>query len=546
MDLNNFEEIIDPVILQRGIDYYLEGRVRKTQKLSERNYSITIDGTNIYNVEVELGKNNKILQSNCNCPYEGGPVCKHQVAAFYALKEEGKPSQNKGTIADLLNSLDKQELVQLILHWTKENPKLEDEVMWTYGKPDPAEQSKKIKQSIRNTINQYKGSDRFIHYRQSFDFIRDLSKSLDLIKQVQSPVDTFTLLLYVYKEGIKAIQYTDDSGGVITDLLSEIRTVIIEKVEENRSLPQKEKRRILNKVKTTVSSKVLEDWPDDQVQLLEAFIGFIEEPKLLSLYMTSIEERITVQQRKPYGSYIINQWLSLKSQVIYTYESKETYQTFLEENKTYSSIRKKWFDWLFDKKQYERLIAEAKEAEEENQALAGLVHDWQEYRYIAYKALNKVEDQKELAFQFLMSGRYDYYHELKELEENQAELYKNVKEGFKQTNSWKAEETYLKIMLEEEDTEELLTYVQRNPYYITRFSELLYPLYPAEVEEAYQTIIKKEAKQASNRKQYKKVCKLITQYGEQTKAINKRPVVEELEAKYPQKPAFLDELGKVK
>src|SRR5699024_7305605 len=136
-----------------------------------------------YNVTVKLSTNGRIASSNCTCPYEGGPICKHQVAAFYALKEEKKPSQDNASLADLLNSLDKQELVQLILHWTKENPNLEDEVMWTYGKPDPAEQSKKIKQFIRDTINQYKGSDRFIHYRHSFDFTHDLSKSLDLIRQ---------------------------------------------------------------------------------------------------------------------------------------------------------------------------------------------------------------------------------------------------------------------------------------------------------------------------------------------------------------------------
>src|SRR5699024_9171989 len=80
MNLDNFEEMIDPVILQRGIDYYLEGRVSKILAISENYYHLTIEGTLSYNVTVKLSTNGRIASSNCTCPYEGGPICKHQVA----------------------------------------------------------------------------------------------------------------------------------------------------------------------------------------------------------------------------------------------------------------------------------------------------------------------------------------------------------------------------------------------------------------------------------------------------------------------------------
>lgn len=545
MNINQFEESIDPKILQRGKQYFLENRVRTTHILSENTYRLTVSGTISYKVTVESNNDGQILRLDCTCPYDRGPVCKHQVAALYTLKE--KQTEPTGeSVSDLLELMDKQTLIQTMVNWMKRYPELEVDIVFQTKKTDPKEQVTKIKQNIRYTINRYKGRDQFIHYNQSFPFIRDLKKSLDLIKHVKTPKESFTLLLYLYKETIKAIQYTDDSAGVITDLLHDIKVVILGKVLEYKLLITEYKKAILKKVKATIESNSLEGWPDAQVELLECFDEFLGEPKLDVLYVSIIDKQISIQKKKPYGLYSINQWLALKSQVIKKTESEETYQAFLQENKPYSSIRKSWFHWLMDKELYEKLIDEAKAAEKEDGALRGLVHEWKEYRYQAYKALNRTDEQKALAFEFLMDGNYDYYHELKALEDDQADLYQKIKNGFQQTNNWKAEETFLKIMLEEEDTKELLTYVQRNPYYITRFSELLYPIYPEEVEEAYQTVIKEQAKEASSRKEYRKVCQLITQYGKDTKKENKFPMIEELKEQNKRRPAFLDELGKVR
>lgn len=544
MNINNFEEKIDSVILQRGIHYYLTGHVDKIVAISENTYTLTILGTSTYKVTVELSSSGSIKASDCTCPYTGGPICKHQVAAYYALKED-KPTQSKNKLADLLESIDKDALIQLLLNSPDRNPDLKNDLLFQL-ETNPVEQTNRLKQSIEDTIDAYKGPDQFIHYNQSFDFTTDLSQYIDRINHVHSPLEAFDMLLFLFEEAIKALQYIDDSGGVITGLQIEIQKAIKERLDEEYSLTEKEKLNLLENVKTTIESKTLEDWPETQVELLESFKRLLGEPKVNALYINVIDRQIRLQQTNPYGTYAINQWLLLKSQVMEVTHSKEDYGTFLEENKAYSTIRKKYFDWLLTNEEFERVILETKKAEEEDGTFPGLINDWREYRYKAFKAMGRVEDQKELAFQFLMMGKYDYYNELKRLEKNHEALYQRVKEDFKQTNSWKAEEAFLKIMLEEEDTEELLAYVQKNPYYVTRFSEVLYPNYPEKVEEAYETVIKEQAQQASNRKEYKKVCRLIQKYGFQTKDQNKDPIIEELIDTYPNKPAFLDELKKIK
>lgn len=44
------------------------------------------DATN-YEVTVEIDDMGEIIYSECDCPYDFGPVCKHEVAVFFQLAE---------------------------------------------------------------------------------------------------------------------------------------------------------------------------------------------------------------------------------------------------------------------------------------------------------------------------------------------------------------------------------------------------------------------------------------------------------------------------
>lgn len=60
MNLNNFEQHIDPVILERGIDYYKSGAVLEVEEVSKGVWQAEVEGTEVYNVEVGLSGKNKI------------------------------------------------------------------------------------------------------------------------------------------------------------------------------------------------------------------------------------------------------------------------------------------------------------------------------------------------------------------------------------------------------------------------------------------------------------------------------------------------------
>lgn len=86
MNLSDFSRYIDPAVVHRGKEYASEGRVISLKSIADEKYTAVVRGYEDYEVYVRLDNENNIMESECDCPYDFGPVCKHQVAVFLELK----------------------------------------------------------------------------------------------------------------------------------------------------------------------------------------------------------------------------------------------------------------------------------------------------------------------------------------------------------------------------------------------------------------------------------------------------------------------------
>lgn len=100
MNLKNFESEVERKIVERGLDYYKSGDVKRLERVSENEFSAVVFGTEKYSVYVKLNGEETIIEHECDCPYDYGDVCKHKVAVFYAIR-----SGNFSNTGDKLNSL---------------------------------------------------------------------------------------------------------------------------------------------------------------------------------------------------------------------------------------------------------------------------------------------------------------------------------------------------------------------------------------------------------------------------------------------------------
>jgi hypothetical protein len=88
LKLNEFTKSTRKLVLFRGIHYYQQGRAT-LDKQSDKTYYYDVAGQeNNYKVVVNLGEENMIVFSSCDCPYSAAGFCKHQVASFIDIMQQ--------------------------------------------------------------------------------------------------------------------------------------------------------------------------------------------------------------------------------------------------------------------------------------------------------------------------------------------------------------------------------------------------------------------------------------------------------------------------
>ena len=156
------------------------------------------------------------------------------------------------------------------------------------------------------------------------------------------------------------------------------------------------------------------------------------------------------------------------------------------------------------------------------------------------------KEQQKLGEELLLSGEYEYYNDLKKLADDKKTFYENIKQKLKSNRSWRCRELFVKILYEEDDTDELLEYVKNNPSTIENHAEKLMNKFSDEVIDIYKQYIAFESDHASNRSNYRNVCTIIKRFKKIAGADNTKTIINGLAAKYMRRPAFLDELNKIK
>ena len=102
----NWKSKIKDIILYRGEDYYLDGKVKDIERDGDV-YSAHVEGTETYETSVEV-KNGELLFWSCDCPYDRG-ICKHVAALLFAIENEFEDNKNSSNSQKTLQNKDKSD-----------------------------------------------------------------------------------------------------------------------------------------------------------------------------------------------------------------------------------------------------------------------------------------------------------------------------------------------------------------------------------------------------------------------------------------------------
>lgn len=556
MNIHNFDHYVNKTILDRGYSYFIEGNVVEGYEQGKNEYIFHIEGSEDYEVVVEIADDGDILYSQCDCPYDFGSVCKHEVAAYFQLIDMLKhgsihdkltsKTRKRTTIQEVLSNLSKEELINIIISMTNHDATLENSLIVKYSNGDNRQELESCQELIAAIVQKYTDREGFIKYRDTRAFVTELEEIIEKARNTEDALIALDIALLLLEEAIDAFQYADDSSGHIGFLVTET-LVLIEETVTSRNVKAQQKPEIFTKLLAQTDNEIFDGWIDFKIDLLKICFEFADDETLREQLRRKIESNLDNKSNERYKNYENEYMLELLFRLIELYGTQEEAEQFIQDHIQFSSFREKLLNKYLQEKNYHKVIEVAKDGETQDHQYPGLISKWKKLRYVAYKKLSLKKEQSKLAKELLFEGNIDYYYDLKVLaSDNQGEFYTNLKHELKTRRGWNASRILLKIIEEENDLEEILNFVRTNPEYIEEYAEKLANHFKDEITEIFQGYIHTVARNSSNRRDYQRVCDKILRYKKIVGKPKQVEMIDELMDLYRKRPAFIDELGKVK
>lgn len=213
------KKLCDKVIYQRGVDYFLDSRVKNITIIGN-SVIAEVHGNDIYEVEITEDEGHNI-DINCTCPYSG--MCKHSVAVLLVIYKDKnilkRGHQNQDYIG--LELLEKNDLIKIIKEFTKENPKLLDKInKICVGEVIDIKSLNKKLNYLFNTFYDYQSMNRLIKELKSIRRI-----ILGLISNNENQKAKTVLETIIHKIMVDGSS-VDDSNGNLSEFLEELLTIV--------------------------------------------------------------------------------------------------------------------------------------------------------------------------------------------------------------------------------------------------------------------------------------------------------------------------------
>ncbi|WP_409342883.1 hypothetical protein [Paenibacillus sp. MBLB4367] len=448
---------------------------------------------------------------------------------------------------EVLSGLSKEKLIRIIIKIAERDEMFKNSLLLEYVKADYSQQIRSCKKLIDSIVKKYVGREGFISYRETYSFAKDMLALLENTNEAQDETFALEISLLVLEEGVAAFQYADDSDGNIGWLVEEALECIREIAGslDRQDVPARE--RFFNRLLTMSKSGTFDGWEDFRITLLDICAEFADAVNLREQLKASIDNQIASTGYNEQQKYANESLLKILFQLIQSYESNEEAERFVQKHLHFTFFRERAIEKSMGSKDYRHVIELSEEGERQDKQLPGLVAKWKRMRYEAYKNLSLKQEQGLLAKELLLGGGYGYYHDLESLFDGDKEkFYRSIIAELKKAANWSAQEVYLKLISDKNDLEEMMAYVKANPSAIEEYALRLIADYRAEVEQIYSSHIYHAAEVSSNRKEYQRVCAMLKRYKQIAGQVSQGEIIHRLEAQYNKRPAFLDELTRLK
>ncbi|MCG8483132.1 MAG: SWIM zinc finger family protein, partial [Clostridia bacterium] len=406
-------------ILQRGQNYFNNGNILHLNQGENGIWYAKVEGNyGNYDVEIEADKKGDLAGYYCDCPYDGA-LCKHIAAVALAINEKNiieislDHENQEGNWEQLIQYAKPKELKSFMLDFGLKNQDFRHQVKLAFSKPASVGNANNIlyyQNQITGIFENYNYHD-FIDYHNSHKAMRDIDHFLGKADDYYNKGnlnEAFCIVAAIAMEGVKAIQYMDDSSGECGGVIYESFQVI-----EN----------ILNVAKSEELKNKIFDWLYQQVQnpdyndygvgdsLEPLFFETAASLKQMDIAYNFIDAKIIQLEKENNWSkkYHLQSYLGEKINLLQsegrTPEADHIIDTYLHFEK-FRQIRVEQALLENDPEKAEILILEGINIAKQENA-PGIVHNWKEQLLELYKQQKEVYKYNKLARELFLENTSD-------------------------------------------------------------------------------------------------------------------------------------------
>ena len=522
LHLDNLENEVYDLILERGSDYYLEGRVSPEGKNGDWT-EFTVKGTEPYSVRLKIA-GNEVKEYICDCPYDMGPVCKHIAACLYYLRAEQKKKSNKKAS--------------------------------TTGKMSPNE--KRLVSAIRHA----KGRSGYIDWDSADDLGNVGHEILDEAEEAygrgayRSCAESCLLVLSYLTE---TLNYADDSSGYLGDAIR-YSYDLLKRMATEKIIDEDTRKDLLTFCMDSFLTRKFGDWDwhMGMMELAESLASNEEEAKQIIEAIQKMCPRDSSKDEYLSGhDYETGVSIILKLKESFFPDEANSY---MESHLDLNKIRDAAIDKALSHEDIDKARKLALDGIDNTpEGLPGVILHWQFRLFRIALIANDSKDIIRYAEQFWIEDFnlhwpndgdtcYDYYNIIKEIigEASWPQYISTFSEKLHREAPWFSK-TYPELCVREKWWEKLLDFLaeKMNAGLLKDYEKYLKKDYSQELVNLYSRLVYKELGSGTGRRTYKEVCSYLRRMRKLGGEAQVQSTIADLRMKYPRRPALLDELDNV-
>ncbi|MBI2486949.1 MAG: hypothetical protein HYW01_08320 [Deltaproteobacteria bacterium] len=551
------------------------------QELEDGKWTALIQGTEVYEVYMCIS-GDTVTEYKCTCPYDLGPICKHQVATIYAIEDclseatvvdikEGpnqrQKKRSKGKtgkqgrktiiqkVEEALENMSQEEIIDLVRSYSLQNREFRNIILARFTPHSEEEGKSTYRQLIKESLRSGMDHHGFIDYWGAGRAVRGAEELLDKGEKLVEngkPEQAIPIFKAVIEELVPALQNADDSSGSIGSAIEysfQVFYKCIEKVQDTTS-----RKDLFDYCLTESNRKQYDgwDWQWDFLGIAGKLISTEEQEKQL---FSKLDKMSHLEQSSEFTiQYCQERAAEIKLEVIKKRGRQQEIDRFMNDNLHHTSIRRQAIEQAFANKDFSRVKKLATQGIEQDteRRHPGLVIEWLNWLLKLAEKEENVEDIREYSrVLFFQTGDFAYYDKFKKTYSKSiwADQFMKLLRHLEQSKNLRGVHsgTLAEIFIREKEWQKLLELVRKHPSFeiLDQYHKHLAPHFPQELIQMYEKTSKELLVHTTGRATYEDVCRMLRRMKKLGAGDRVKELIKEFSEQYKNRRALLEELEKV-